>query len=227
MRVDEYLRFRADIEEVPHRHQVARVDDVVDRCLLTEVRRQVIGTLSKGFRQRVGLAGALIHQPAVLILDEPTVGLDPNQIIRIRELLVELGRDHTVLLSTHILPEVETVCDRVLIINRGQIVADGTPNGLRTRMAGRQTLEILFKEAPEDAALESLRSLAGVTTVERQDDGRFRLECDDGADIRESAFRLAVDRGWTLLEMSPVKASLEDVFVRLTTDESADQAEEV
>ena len=227
MRVDEYLRFRADIEEVPHRHQGARVDDVVDRCLLSDVRRQVIGTLSKGFRQRVGLAGALIHQPAVLILDEPTVGLDPNQIIRIRELLVELGRDHTVLLSTHILPEVETVCDRVLIINRGQIVADGTPDGLRSRMAGLRTLEVVFKDAPEAAALSALQALTGVLAVNCQDDGRFRLDCTDGVDVQESTFRLAVDNGWTLLELSPGKASLEDVFVRLTTDESADPAEEV
>ncbi|MEN8163534.1 MAG: ATP-binding cassette domain-containing protein [Acidobacteriota bacterium] len=227
MRVDEYLRFRADIEEVPHRHQNARVDDVVDRCLLSDVNRQVIGTLSKGFRQRVGLAGALIHQPSVLILDEPTVGLDPNQIIRIRELLVELGRDHTVLLSTHILPEVETVCDRVLIINRGQIVADGTPDGLRSRMAGRPTLEVVFKDAPKDQVLAAFESLTGLLGVECLDDGRFRLECDEAADIRESTFRLAVDRGWTLLEMSPGKASLEDVFVRLTTDEQADPAEEV
>lgn len=227
MRVDEYLRFRADIEEVPHRHQGARVDDVVDRCLLSEVRRQVIGTLSKGFRQRVGLASALIHQPAVLILDEPTVGLDPNQIIRIRELLVELGQDHTVLLSTHILPEVETVCDRVLIINRGRLVADGTPDGLRSRMAGQRTLEVVFKDAPEDSALAALERLAGVLAVDRQEGGRFRLDCTEGVDVQESTFRLAVDNGWTLLELSPGKASLEDVFVRLTTDESADPAEEV
>jgi len=227
MRVDEYLRFRADIEEVPHRHQGARVDDVVDRCLLSDVRRQVIGTLSKGFRQRVGLAGALIHQPTVLILDEPTVGLDPNQIIRIRELLVELGQDHTVLLSTHILPEVETVCDRVLIINRGRIVADGTPDGLRSRMADRSTLVVAFKNAREDQVLGAFETLTGLLGVECMEDGRFRVEHDPSGDVRESIFRLAVDRGWTLLEMSPGKASLEDVFVRLTTDEKADTAEVV
>ncbi len=227
MRVDEYLRFRADIEEVPHHDQGARIDDVVERCLLFDVRRQVIGTLSKGFRQRVGLAGALIHQPTVLILDEPTIGLDPNQIIRIRELLVELGQDHTVLLSTHILPEVETVCDRVLIINRGRIVADGTPDGLRSRMAGKPTLDVAFKDVPEDQALAAFESLTGLLGVECLNDGRFRLECDEATDVRESTFHLAVDRGWTLLEMTPGKASLEDVFVRLTTDEQADPTEEV
>ncbi|MCK5378200.1 MAG: ATP-binding cassette domain-containing protein [Acidobacteria bacterium] len=227
MRVDEFLRFRSDIEEVPHRYQRVRVDDVVDRCLLGEVRRQVIGTLSKGYRQRVGLAGALIHQPPVLILDEPTVGLDPNQIIRIRELLIELGRDHTVLLSTHILPEVETVCDRVLIINKGRIVADGTPDGLRSRMAGRPTLDVVFKDAPEDRALDALEALPGILGVRALGDGRFCLECDGAGEPQESIFRLAVDSGWPLLEMSPGKASLEEVFVRLTTDEQACPAEEV
>ena len=119
LRVDEYLRFRADVEGVPRGELAARVDEVVDRCLIGDVRRQVIGTLSKGYRQRVGLAGALVHKPQVLILDEPTVGLDPNQIIKVRELITELGRDHTVLLSTHILPEVEQVCERVFIIEPG------------------------------------------------------------------------------------------------------------
>jgi len=127
LRVDEYLRFRADVEGVARSEVRSRTDEVIGRCLLGDVRRQVIGTLSKGYRQRVGLAGALIHQPAVLILDEPTVGLDPNQIIKVRELITELGREHTVLLSTHILPEVEQVCERVFIIDRGRIVADGTP----------------------------------------------------------------------------------------------------
>ncbi len=226
MRVDEYLRFRSDIEEVPHRNQVARVDDVVERCLLGDVRRQVIGTLSKGFRQRVGLAGALVHQPQVLILDEPTVGLDPNQIIRIRELLVELGQDHTVLLSTHILPEVETVCDRVLIINKGRIVADGTPDGLRSRMAGQATIDVVLKDAPEDHALSALETLAGIVGVNALGDGRFRLECDGESEPQESVFRLAVERDWPLMEMTPGKTSLEDVFVRLTTDEPAEPAEE-
>ncbi len=137
LRVEEYLRFRAAVEEVPRSEVGDRVAEVCDRCMIQDVRRQVIGTLSKGYRQRVGLAGALIHKPAVLILDEPTVGLDPNQIIKVRELITELGRDHTVVLSTHILPEVEQVCERVAIIDRGRIVADGTPDQLRSRH-GRQ-----------------------------------------------------------------------------------------
>ena len=224
MRVDEYLRFKADIEDVPHRNQAVRVDDVIERCLLEDVRRQVIGTLSKGYRQRVGLAGALVHQPSVLILDEPTVGLDPNQIIRIRELLVELGRDHTVLLSTHILPEVETVCERVLIINRGRVVADGTPDGLRSRMAGTTNFEVVLKDAPPDRAVGALSDLPGVIGAQTLDEGRFHLEANGDADPRESVFRLAVENDWPILEMTSTRASLEDVFVHLTTEESEESA---
>ena len=152
MRTDEYLRFRADVEEVPRREARSNIDYVTERCLIGDVRRQVIGTLSKGYRQRVGLAGALVHRPRVLILDEPTDGLDPNQIIKVRELIAELGREHTVILSTHILPEVEQVCERVLIIDRGRIVADGTPDALRSRLVGNPVLEIELKEA--DGAAE-------------------------------------------------------------------------
>ena len=219
MRVEEYLRFRADLEEVPHRSQKARIDDVVDRCLLEDVRRQIVGTLSKGYRQRVGLAGALVHQPAVLVLDEPTVGLDPNQIIKIRELITELGEEHTVLLSSHILPEVDQICERVLIIDRGRIVADGTPDGLRSRIAGRPTVEIAFRGPADDEATAALEQVDGVVTAIPVGNGRYRIEHEADADPREAVFRLAVDRGWTLLELTPGKASLEDVFVRLTTHE--------
>ena len=225
MRVDEYLRFRADIEEIPRSRQAARMNDVLERCLLTEVHRQVIGTLSKGFRQRVGLASALIHEPPVLILDEPTVGLDPNQIIKVRELITELGRDHTVLLSTHILPEVEEICERVLIIDRGRIVADGTPDGLRSRTAGLPTLNIQLKGASDAEASEALAGIPGITSATGGVDGRFRLEHEAQKDPRESVFRLAVERGWSLLEMTPGKASLEDVFVRLTTNDDNEDFE--
>ena len=146
MRVEEYLRFRAAIEEVPGSEVRAHIDEVCERCMIEDVRRQVIGTLSKGYRQRVGLAGALIHQPLVLILDEPTVGLDPNQIIKVRELITELGQDHTVVLSTHILPEVEATCDRVIIIHRGRLRAEGTPKSL----AKGGGLERAFLEAITD-----------------------------------------------------------------------------
>lgn len=229
MRVDEYLRFRAEVEGVTGSEIRSRIDGVVDRCLLGDVRRQVIGTLSKGYRQRVGLAGALIHEPAVLILDEPTVGLDPNQIIKVRELITELGREHTVLLSTHILPEVEQVCERVFIIDRGRIVADGTPDALRAKLVGNPSLAVEFKGA-NDEVEAALMALPGVVGVERREPGRFLLEHGPGADPREAVFKMAVEKNWVLLGLTQQQATLEDVFVRLTTREEpviAKQFEEV
>jgi ABC-2 type transport system ATP-binding protein len=202
---------------VPRAEVRERVDEVLERCLIGDVRRQVIGTLSKGYRQRVGLAGALIHKPPVLILDEPTVGLDPNQIIKVRELIIELGRDHTVLLSTHILPEVEQVCERVFIIDRGRVIADGTPDALRSRLVGNPTVAVAFKDAAD--TVDSLMGVPGVVAVDERDGGRFIVEHAADADPREALFQLAVDKNWTLLELAPQRATLEDVFVRLTTRE--------
>ncbi len=220
MRVDEYLRFRADIEGVPRGEIAANMDYVIERCMLGDVRRQVIGTLSKGYRQRVGLAGALVHKPPVLILDEPTVGLDPNQIIKIRELIRELGRNHTIILSTHILPEVEEVCQRVLIIDRGKIVADGPPEELRTRLVGNPVVRVRL-EGANGAGAEALAGLDGVIKVSPVEVDLYRVEHAPEADPRSSIFHLAVEHGWTLTELAPERASLEDVFVRLTTHEPA------
>ena len=201
LRVEEYLRFRADVEGVERNLLPERLDYVVERCMLNDVRRQVIGTLSKGYRQRVGLAGAPIHKPPVLILDEPTVGLDPNQIIKVRELITELGRDHTVVLSTHILPEVEQVCERVFIIDRGRIVADGAPDALRTRLIGNPMISIELRGAGWDAE-KALGSLPGVVGVVDKGGGVFLVEHPDDADPREAIFNLAVGRGWVLLGLS-------------------------
>jgi ABC-2 type transport system ATP-binding protein len=225
MRVDEYLRFRATVEEVPRADVQSRAEFVVERCMIGDVRRQVIGTLSKGYRQRVGLAGALIHRPQVLILDEPTVGLDPNQIIKVRELITELGADHTVILSTHILPEVEQVCERVFIIDRGRIVADGTPDSLRTRMVGNPSVSVELKGADGDARA-ALAAVPGVAEVSDRGDGRFQVEHTPDADPREAIFQLAVERGWVLTTLAAEKATLEDVFVRLTTREEETRSEE-
>ncbi len=216
MRVDEYLRYRAAVEGVPRSEVRARVESVSARCMVEDVRRQVIGTLSKGYRQRVGLASALIHEPPVLILDEPTVGLDPRQIVKIRELITELGRDHTVILSTHILPEVEQVCRRVLIIDGGKIVADGTPDQLRTGLSGNAELRVQV-EAPEAEARASLAALRGAGDVRSEGNGRFRITVEGGADLRREVFALAVGKGWVLLELAQTMPSLEDVFLRLTT----------
>ncbi len=224
MRVDEYLRFRADIEDVPRAQVRENMEYVIERCMLADVRRQVIGTLSKGYRQRVGLAGALVHKPPVLILDEPTVGLDPNQIIKVRELIIELGRDHTVVLSTHILPEVEQVCERVLIIDHGAIVADGTPTDLQTRLVGNPALRVELRGA-NGQTQEALEALPGVVQVTPAGADLYRIEHRTDTDLREAVFHLAVERGWVLTELTAERASLEDVFVRLTTRDAAAPAD--
>jgi ABC-2 type transport system ATP-binding protein len=218
MRVDELLRFRADLNQLSPTETRENLEYVVERCLLTEVRRQVIGTLSKGYRQRVGLASALIHRPKVLILDEPTVGLDPNQIIKVRELIAELGEDHTVLLSTHILPEVEQVCERVFIIDHGRVVADGSPDHLRAKLLGSQSV-IVELRGTNGGGQEALAALPGVTEVTSQGQDRFRVTHESADDPRKAIFKLAVDRGWVLTELTPQRVTLEDVFVRLTRQE--------
>jgi len=220
MRVCEYLAYRARLQAMGRADGQAAIGEVLERCLLQEVERQIIGTLSKGFRQRVGLAAAILHRPPVLVLDEPTVGLDPKQIIAIRELVRELGESRTLMLSTHILPEVEQLCHRVLIIDRGRIVAEGTPRELGERFQGQVRLFVTIKDNPAEAA----QVLAGIPGVERVEAsttaGRLELFCQPGSDLREEVFRAAVERSWVLLELAERKASLEDVFVRLTSDTS-------
>jgi ABC-2 type transport system ATP-binding protein len=218
MRVDEYLRYRAAVEGVPRGDVRSRVDEVGERCMVNDVRHQVIGTLSKGYRQRVGLAAALVHHPPVLILDEPTVGLDPRQIVKTRELITELGREHTVILSTHILPEVEQICRRVLIIDNGTIVADGTPEQLRAGLTGTAEVKVEL-EAPPAEALVGLAALPGAKKVRDVGNGRFQITVGGGADIRREVFSLAVQKGWVLLELSSSLPSLETVFLRLTTQD--------
>jgi len=221
MRVREYLAYRARLENVTGADVRTRVEEAVESCLLTEVADRKIENLSKGYRQRTALAGALVHRPPVLILDEPTVGLDPMQIIKIREMIRTLGRERAVLLSTHILPEVDAVCDRVLIIDRGRIVAEGTPQELRRQLAGRPVVRARIKG--KVAARESILKLPGVASVEETSDAaetRVRVECSD-TDLSEEVFRLAVSQGWVLRELSPDVVSLEDVFVRLTRHDSA------
>src|SRR5215468_1338996 len=179
MRVREYLAYRAHLEEVPPRDVQERVDEVVASCLLAEVADRKIENLSKGYRQRTALAGALVHRPPVLILDEPTVGLDPMQIIKIREMIRTLGRERAVLLSTHILPEVDAVCDRVLIIDRGRIVAEGTPQELRRQLAGRPVVRAAFKGQVSAGA--AVRGIPGVVSIAVESDAgetRARMECE-------------------------------------------------
>ena len=228
MRVEEYLQYRAALKRVPRGERRASVDRAVELCGLKEERRRLIGTLSRGFRQRVGLADALVHRPPILILDEPTVGLDPNQIREVRELIRDLGKDHTVLLSTHILPEVEMICGRVAIIHHGRLVAEGTPERLRQQLEGGGHVVVEVRGAGEAAdALAALEKVAGVTAValrRRAPDLELDLTVGGDTDPREAIFRLAVERGWVLLGLRRDAASLEDIFARLTTEETADSA---
>ncbi|MBA3387079.1 MAG: ATP-binding cassette domain-containing protein [Chthoniobacterales bacterium] len=218
MRVTEYLDYRAALKGVPHRRIAERVGDVKELCGLKDVEKKLVGALSKGYRQRVGLADALVHEPELLILDEPTSGLDPNQIRQVRDLIRNLGKQHTILLSTHILPEVEMTCSRVIIINKGRIEACDTPENLlgEIRTAGGVLLEA--RVGAEDGA-EELKKIAGVRDVTTTTDGewqRFSLRVESGADLREEVFRLAADRRWSVRELSQRKATLEDVFVEIT-----------
>jgi ABC-2 type transport system ATP-binding protein len=221
MRVTEYLAYRARLEGLSRSEAREAIGTALERCLLADVKNQIIGTLSKGFRQRVGLATAILHKPKVLVLDEPTVGLDPKQIIAIRELIRQLGRERTLLLSTHILPEVELLCDRVIIIDQGKIVAEGTPQGLRESWMGNPGVRVTLKDASAGAA-EAFSRIPGILGVKTTDLGTFVLDCERGTDPREEVFRAVVEHGWVLLELARERgATLEDLFVRLTTHDTA------
>ncbi len=219
MRVREYLKFRAQLKGLNNTDTRRRVGDVIDTCGLTQVRRKMIKTLSKGYRQRVGLADALVHDPELLILDEPTNGLDPNQIRQIRELIRHLGQTHTVLISTHILPEVEMTCNRVIIIDGGKIKAADVPATLveQMRSAGRIQVEIQADPQVAAAALNRLQQVKKVTPTDLEDGWtRYTVWVDSGTDARERINQLAAQNGWPLRTLFRHAATLEDVFVELT-----------
>jgi ABC-2 type transport system ATP-binding protein len=227
MRVREYVAFRAELCGVASAEKKARVDDAIQKCFVDDVASTPIGNLSKGYRQRVGLAGALVHRPKVLVLDEPTVGLDPRQIVKVRDLIRDLKKDHTILLSTHILPEVEVLCDRILIIDRGRIVASGTPGTLRHEMSQAPAVTVVLKgEIPEaDAVLHQIPGVLRAARIGAGGETRVSLSGAEGSDLRESVFREVLARGWTLLELTPRQATLEDVFVRLVSRDTAAEAD--
>ncbi len=222
MRVQEYLRYRAKLKGIkPGSERRRRVEEVIERCWLKDSRRKLCGQLSKGYRQRVGIADALVHDPKILILDEPTVGLDPNQIRETRRLIKELAQKHTVLLSTHILPEVGMICDHVIIIHRGKVAAAGTPDDLMKKIAGANEV-MLEAQGPPDRIEPALRAIEGVTSVKRRAEGGrtvFVLEARGNADVRPDVSRRLAEKGWPLLELHRHTASLEDVFVSLTMRE--------
>lgn len=216
MTVFDYLKFMADLRRVPKAGQ--RVNELLNILHLGERAKSYIGSLSKGMRQRVGLAQALVHNPDVLILDEPTIGLDPAQIIDVRNLIRELGQQHTILLSTHILSEAQQVCNRVLIINKGRIVAEDTPMRLQARMTGAQRV-VLQVGSDSDGLEAAVAAVSGVARTVLQSDGRLEFETLPGQDPRPDVARAVVAAGYHLLEMRAVGVSLEDVFLQLTRDE--------
>jgi ABC-2 type transport system ATP-binding protein len=223
MTVREYLSFVSRIKGVASAQRRAQVDAVMDRTRVTDVADRQCSKLSKGYRQRVGLAQAIIHNPEVLILDEPTAGLDPKQIIETRELIKGLAGDHTIILSTHILPEVSQTCQRVVIINKGRLVAVDTPDNLTARLRGSETLYLQVDAAAADAEA-ALRQVAGVTRVSvadrREGTIGYEVESQSGHDVRRELARAIVTRGWGLLELRPLRMSLEEIFLHLTTEEA-------
>jgi ABC-2 type transport system ATP-binding protein len=224
MTVREYLTFVAKIKGVPRREIGGRVDESMKKTRVADMAGRHCGKLSKGYRQRVGLAQAILHNPDVLILDEPTAGLDPKQIIETRQLIRELGGSHTIVLSTHILPEVSQTCQRIVIINKGKVVAVDTPDNLTGRLRGSETM-YLEVAAPADQVQDGLSTVLGVTrvSVSHRKDGVLAVEVDSdhGLDVRRELAAAVVGRGWGLLEMRPMRMSLEDIFLSLTTEDAA------
>ena len=224
MTVRDYLSFVARIKGVPRGERTARVNEMMEKTRVSDVADRHCGKLSKGYRQRVGLAQALMHNPDVLILDEPTAGLDPKQIIETRQLIKALAGDHTIILSTHILPEVSQTCQRVVIINRGKVVAVDTPDNLTSRLRGSETMYLQVDAAGADVA-SVLQRVSGVTRVAITDTKQqivgYEVDSETGRDVRRELAAAIVGRGWGLLEMRPMRLSLEEIFLHVTTEETS------
>ena len=218
MPVMDYLGFCAAIQGMNKEAIPGRIKDMVRMCGLNAEKHKKIGELSKGYRQRVGLAQAMIHDPEILILDEPTTGLDPNQIVEIRELIKNIGQEKTVILSTHILPEVEATCDRILIINKGKIVADGTAATLRKQAQGKQVLQVRIEDEDVNTIYAKLQELPTVAMVDILDaaDNRFEIQSAQDAVSNREVFKLCVENNWALTEIIPFETRLEDIFRDLT-----------
>lgn len=225
MSVGSYLEFVTRIKNVPAEKRAGRISDALQKTSITDKRDELIKRLSRGYKQRVGIAQALVHDPDVIILDEPTVGLDPKQIIEVRHLIKSLAGTHTIILSTHILPEVSMTCDRVVIINKGKIAAVDTPQNLTSQLKGGQRVR-LEVEAPEAAVREALAQVAGAKRVQVEaahSDGHVALnvEAAPGKDIRSDLAAKVIEKGWPLFELRGVSLSLEDIFLELTTDDAS------
>jgi ABC-2 type transport system ATP-binding protein len=224
MTVSDYLAFCARIKGVPRSERATRLRSVMERTQIADVAKRHCAKLSKGYRQRVGLAQALLHNPEVLILDEPTAGLDPKQIIETRRLIKGLGGDHTIILSTHILPEVSQTCNRIVIINKGRVVAVDTPDNLTARLRGSETLYVQVDAMGADAEgmLSSIPGVTRVSTSDRRDSiAGFEVDSDSGRDVRRELAAAIVNRGWGLLELRPMRMGLEEIFLKVITEDAA------
>ena len=211
----EYLKFMAELRHIPNSEE--RAYETLESVNLQDRANSYIGNFSKGMRQRIGLAQALIHRPEVLILDEPTIGLDPTQVVEIREVIREIGKDRTVLFSTHILTEAQQICDRVLIINKGKIVAEDTPENLQSRLVGAQRVVLRVRGESDDLPAR-IKKIKGVRDVEARSDGSVEFEFSAGQDVRPQVAKTVIQGGYDLLEMRPVGMSLEEIFLELTRD---------
>ena len=230
MTVREYLDYMGRIRGMDKDRIRVRIDDVVEICHLEDYYSSIIGKLSKGFRQRVGIAQAIIHEPDVLVLDEPTIGIDPIQVVETRQLIKDLGGEHTLIVSTHILPEVSQICERVIVIHEGQIVAIDEPNNLARRLLGRERVDLQVK-GPQQDVIAALREVEGVQTVERVNIQRgvipqYRVESESGVEIRATLARRVVEEDWELHRLQAVTMSLEEIFLKLTTEEDLGESQD-
>ncbi|BAJ63891.1 ABC transporter ATP-binding protein [Anaerolinea thermophila] len=219
MTVHEYLEYMGSLRKVPRLEQ--RINETIEKVELSDRASSYVGALSKGMRQRLGLAQALIHQPEVLILDEPTIGLDPGQVVNFRKLIREIGKDKTVLLSTHILPEAQQICDRVLIINNGHIVAEDTPEQLQARLTGSQRVLVQIRGDSKDV-LPIVENIPGVIRAQVRNQDSIEFESLPGKDVRPEVARTLIQRGFDLLQMQNINLSLEEIFLKLTREEPAE-----
>ena len=228
MTVEGYLNFMGTLRGMNPKRIRVRTGEVIDICRLGDYRKTFIGKLSKGFRQRVGIAQAVLHEPRVLVLDEPTIGIDPIQVVETRSLIRDLGDEHTIILSTHILPEVSVVCHRVLIIHEGQIMAEDSPRNLAERLQGVERVQVEIRgpdpQGPEqnEQVMNALKGIKGVVTVSRSPDGdgnNYTVEAKRGLDLRSTISKVVINNGWGLLTIQLVGMSLEEIFLKLTTSE--------
>ena len=221
MPVTNYLRYMGSLRGMNNRDLKRRIPDVIELCRLNDYSKTIIGKLSKGYRQRVGIAQAILHEPELLVMDEPTIGIDPIQVVETRRLIQDLGKQQTVVLSSHILPEVSMVCERVLIIHQGHIVAEDTPENLAQTLQGVDQLQVEINGPPREVTT-ALRNIEGVIDVSHRnqpDKEVYLVKSEEGLDLRDEISRVIVSNGWGLLSMQLISMSLEDIFLRLTTDE--------